>query len=133
MGNELTWISSDGHWIYKCKNQREYDNLAGIVGYFRDRVLIVLCGLRLQGFNPYVFEGRRTLARQAWLLAHHFSTILKSRHCVGKAVDIADAKLAWAASGAFWKALGEQVHRVEGLTWGGSWVHFRDVAHVEFS
>lgn len=95
--------------------------------------------IKVSAVDFTVLEGLRTLDRQRELVASGASTTMNSRHLHGLAVDlgamvggqvtwqpkiynqIADAMLGVAAK------LG--IH----ITWGGSWLSFRDLVHFELS
>ena len=90
---------------------------------FARRVEAVFAGMRARGFEPMLWEGYRTPARAAELSVRG-TGISDSLHAYGIAVDIVDGALwdagrdPWAASAAFWSALGEEYERA-GITWGG--------------
>ncbi|RMG10516.1 MAG: hypothetical protein D6731_17305 [Planctomycetota bacterium] len=109
--------------------------LAGLEPAFRARVEAVLARLRAKGWQPYVAEGRRTLAQQREKVRRGVSRTLRSRHLLGLAADIVDRRYGWGGPAAnlrfaFWRDLGAAAH-AEGLTWGGDWRSFPDVAHVQ--
>ena len=54
---------------------------------------------------------------------------------LARAADIVDRRYGWGGPAKnlgfkFWKDLGAAA-RAEGLTWGGDWRSFKDVAHVQ--
>lgn len=68
------------------------------------KVSRVLFEMRSRGYDPIVFEARRSIARQEWLYGVGRSHDLKrkpvtwtlsSRHLVGKAVDIVSKSRGW--------------------------------------
>ena len=79
-------------------------DIAALVPYFRDRVVLVLRDLVAAGWDPRVFEAYRSVERQKWLYAagrtrdtgHPPVTWTRhSRHQVGKAVDIISRSQGW--------------------------------------
>ena len=112
-------------------------NLSGLEPDFRARVKRVLRRLEAKGWQPYVAEGRRTKAQQREKVRLGYSKTMRSKHLVGRAADIVDRRYGWGGpavkwSFRFWRDLG-QAARAEGLTWGGDWKRFKDVAHVQRS
>jgi hypothetical protein len=90
---------------------------------FARKVEKVFQGMRARGFEPMLWEGYRTPARAAELSVRG-TGISDSLHANGIAVDVVDGALwaagrdPWAASAAFWAALGQEYER-QGITWGG--------------
>lgn len=110
-------------------------NLSGLEPSFREKVVRILRRLQAKGWQPRVGSGRRTLEEQKEKVRKGYSKTLKSWHLKGLAADIIDSRWGWGGEAAnldhdFWTDLGEAAKR-EGLTWGGSWKSFRDVAHVQ--
>jgi hypothetical protein len=71
---------------------------------FRQKVATLLQRLAARGFDPVLFETRRSQARQEWLYGygrtHHKASkpvtwTMHSRHLVGKAVDMISKKRGW--------------------------------------
>lgn len=71
---------------------------------FGDRVAKLIERMEARGFDPVVFEARRSLARQKWLYGcgrtHHLDRrpvtwTLSSKHLVGKAADIVSRSRLW--------------------------------------
>jgi len=78
-----------------------------------------------------VTSGLRSTAEQARLVRSGRSQTMRSKHLRGLAFDVdmlgwpRDAVPAWV-----WRQLGPLGESM-GLTWGGSWVTFKDVGHFE--
>lgn len=104
-------------------------DLANIDPTFRERVEELLRRLRADGYDPIVWEGRRSFAR-AEELQRRGTGVAKSVHCYGLAVDIVDRLRRWNAPAAFWAALGRHAQAL-GLEWGGSWTSRVDRPHVQ--
>jgi peptidoglycan L-alanyl-D-glutamate endopeptidase CwlK len=114
-------------------------SLSRLEGVHPDLVRVVKKAAAMSDIDFTVLEGLRTLERQKQLFAAGASTVLNSRHLTGHAVDLAPllngevswdwplyhrlAKIVKAASA---------VERVP-LTWGGSWLRFKDGPHWELS
>ncbi len=110
-------------------------NLSGLQPDFRAKVERVLRRLQAKGWQPRVAEGRRTRAQQAEKVRRGYSRTMNSRHLTGRAADIVDRRWGWEGPAAdtnhrFWRDLGAAA-KAEGLTWGGDWRSFKDVAHVQ--
>lgn len=90
-----------------------------------------------QGFNLYVFEGYRSMERQAQLLAGGKGVTNakpgNSFHNYGLAVDIvfkdAQGRPSWSESHD-WQTLG-RLGKEEGLVWGGDWKKPVDRSHFQ--
>ncbi|MCK9570385.1 M15 family metallopeptidase [Candidatus Pacearchaeota archaeon] len=91
-----------------------------LVPYVRERVEHVLAAMRARGYDPIVFEAKRSQERQKWLYGigrtHSLNQrpvtwTMNSKHLVGKAVDIISASKLWNASAAFWKALKQEANK----------------------
>lgn len=90
-------------------------------------------------FDLLVVEGMRTEARQRELFNKGASRTMKSRHLVGRAVDLApmignEARWDWPLfpriNAAMQRAAEEMGVR---LVWGGDWKTFKDGPHWELS
>ena len=104
-----------------------------------ERVLATLRGL---GHAPLVVETLRTTERQRFLygfgreyddgrgVVTHSSDAEETWHGYGLAADVVCATRYWAASSAFWDAMGRACER-EGLEWGGTWT-FVDRPHIQW-
>lgn len=104
----------------------------------RPRVDAVMRALRKRGFEPRIHHAWRSVADQAKILADGHSEVHFSFHNAQNsdgtlsalAADIVDATLGWGASGAFWKAVGEEAKK-RGLYWGGDFKTNWDPGHVQ--
>lgn len=94
--------------------------LNGLVPYVRERVEKILAAMTAQGYDPVVFEGKRSIERQRWLYGigrthskkrRPVTWTLNSLHLVGKAVDIISKKHGW-SNEAFYVALRHEAHAV---------------------
>jgi peptidoglycan LD-endopeptidase CwlK len=99
------------------------------------KVKIILAGLEAKGWQPRVAEGCRTLDQQKEKVRLGYSKTLNSKHLRGLAVDIIDKRYGWHGPAAklsfqFWKDYGT-LCKAQGLTWGGDWKSFPDVAHCQ--
>lgn len=104
-------------------------DLAKLDPTFRERVVALLRVLVAAGFDPMVWEGRRSFER-ADELQRRGSGVAKSMHCYGLAVDIVWGSAPhWDPPDGFWEALGAEAKRL-GLTWGGDWKR-DDKPHVQ--
>ena len=92
---------------------------------FAKKLNILFSAMRARGYQPVLWEGRRSTQRAAEL------GYAKSLHTLGAAADIVDGSSSnpWKAKAGFWAALGEESAKL-GLTWGGDWVK-RDLPHVQ--
>jgi len=108
---------------------------------FRGKVESVLEQLESDGFRPRIYYGWRSVAVQRELLRNGHSKVSFSFHNAqypdgrprAHAVDIIDRRWAWseaAQESGFWEALG-RAGKAEGLYWGGSWIKFKDYAHLQ--
>ena len=98
-------------------------DLHSLEPYVRDRVEAMMAAMRSRGFDPVVFEARRSLERQRWLYGigrTHSKTrkpvtwTMKSKHIHGKACDIVSASRLWDWP-EFFVALRQEARKV-GLT-----------------
>ena len=104
----------------------------------RPKVNAVLRAMRQRGFEPRIHHAWRSVGVQAGILAAGHSGVPFSFHNARNpdgtlsalAADIVDATLAWGASAAFWKALGEEAKK-QNLYWGGDWKTDYDPGHVQ--
>jgi hypothetical protein len=95
---------------------------------FAKKIETLMQRMRARGFEPELWEGRRSASR-AKALSVVGTGVADSMHIYGAAVDIVDKNKLWNASPAFWAALGEEAERL-GLTWGGRWTKV-DKPHVQ--
>jgi len=103
--------------------------------YVADRVRQIIAAMEARGFDPIVFEARRSQERQRWLYGvgrtHSLSRkpvtwTMNSRHIVGKAADIISKSRLWWHP-AFYDALETEAIRV------GMRVLPQERCHVEWS
>lgn len=101
--------------------------------YVADRVKKVIVALKARGFDPIVFESRRTEARQRWLYSIGRTTqknrkpvtwTMKSLHIHGKAADIISKKHGW-NDPPFFEALAEEAVKVGMHTLGVELCHIQ--------
>jgi peptidoglycan L-alanyl-D-glutamate endopeptidase CwlK len=128
------WRGDSSKWSQERK-------LASLDAAFRGKVESVLERLGTDGFQPRIYYGWRSVAVQRELVRNGNSTVNFSFHNAqypdgrprAHAVDIIDRRWAWgeaAQENGFWDALG-RVGKAEGLYWGGSWIKFKDYAHLQ--
>jgi hypothetical protein len=119
---------------------------------FKPIVLEVLTRMEAKGWQPFVCEGKRSVAQQREKVRLGYSKTMNSYHLTGKAADIVDKRYMWdiGLSHQYWKDQGAIVNELAakypGLQWGGDWgkgyqrylnyllgktKYFVDVAHVE--
>ena len=101
----------------------------------------VLKAIRAKGWKAKIHYAHRSIQEQKVILKKGHSTVPFSYHNTYKndvpaalAVDMIDKRWAWKTPGGtdhqYWKDLGAAC-KAEGLTWGGDWKSFKDVAHCE--
>lgn len=84
-----------------------------------------------------VTEGLRTLEKQAQLVKAGASRTMNSRHLTGHAVDLAavldgEVRWDWPLYGIIAEAMLQAAREIGvPLTWGGSWISFKDGPHFE--
>lgn len=115
----------------------EAEHLANLDERIRAKVAAILSDLRGHGLDPVIAQSWRSTAAQARLKREGRSTVSWSFHNhklggrpAALAADIVDRRLGWNVGQTFWTLLGRSA-RAHGLTWGGNWKRFKDVAHVE--
>lgn len=96
---------------------------------------IMVCEENL-GWEPVVAEGLRTVAQERVKVREGNSQTMHSMHIVGRAVDIVDLRYQWEGRASslkfkFWLDQGKCAHEEGGVTWGGDWHSFKDVAHIQ--
>lgn len=105
----------------------------------RAKVAAVLSDLSGHGWQPLIVSSYRSVAEQAALKAAGRSTVSFSFHNHAQggipaalAADIVDARYLWTIPQGhqYWRHLGSSA-RAHGMTWGGDWKRFPDVAHIE--
>jgi len=108
---------------------------------FRANIAQVIEALSSQAFQPKIVYGWRSVAVQQQLFNAHKSKVRFSFHNAQRpdgtpnalAVDVIDTRWGWtdeARTNGFWKALGK-AGKDRGLVWGGDWVDFPDLAHLQ--
>lgn len=100
---------------------------------------VVEAAIKVTTVDFCVLEGLRTLDRQRELVRAGASTTMNSRHLHGLAVDlgaIVGGKITWhpkvydqIADAMLGTASKLGIH----ITWGGSWISFKDLVHFELS
>ena len=129
-------------------------DLSHLVEPFHSSIRAALQDLRAQGWTPYVAETLRSPERQKLLVQQGLSRTMASLHLQGLAADVVDGRrvggyrVLWGATDPAWRlgsdleatralaartffaALGAACH-AHGLTWGGDWARFPDLAHVQ--
>jgi peptidoglycan L-alanyl-D-glutamate endopeptidase CwlK len=121
------------------KFQLSANSLARLKGVDPVLVNIVKEAIGISTVDFLVLEGLRTPERQALLFADGRSRTLKSKHLVGKAVDLAaldeHGKVSWKFDHyiAIAAAMKEAAHllNVDDLVWGGDWKSFVDGPHFQ--
>ena len=113
--------------------------IEGVDGELLTAVFDIIKNLRNQGYHAIIHNGMRTKA-QAEANAKAGVGIKKSKHILGKAVDIIDSRYGWDEDYIeqirdFRVALGKEVYKYPNLIWGGNWHKsygaLGDWAHVE--
>ncbi|MBC2710082.1 MAG: peptidoglycan-binding protein [Desulfosarcina sp.] len=144
-GREKTSAQStprDPYWDGDSSKWSEAKKLESLNSEFRDKIGAMLEELRLQQFRPKIFYAWRSVEVQEELFRKKRSKVRFSFHNAQKsdgsphayAVDVIDRRWAWGAGArahGYWDALGDAAHYL-GLYWGGDWVSFKDLAHVQF-
>lgn len=99
-------------------------------GRFRYKIASIIRDMEGMGYKPWLFEGKRTLARQKKLVAQGRSRTMNSYHLPGRdglsrAADIVqNDKDPWSTTEEdrkFWLTLG-RLATINGLLWGGTWL-----------
>lgn len=98
---------------------------ANLLPGFADKVELLFQEMRVWGYDPILWEGRRSFER-AESLERKGTGIAKSMHCYGAAVDILDEDEMWGAPDSFWRAL-----RGVAAQMGLYTIGLRDRAHVQ--
>jgi peptidoglycan L-alanyl-D-glutamate endopeptidase CwlK len=113
---------------------KRYADLDTLQPYVRERVERVMAAMVAAGFDPIIFEARRSPTRQKWLYGvgrthdkkrKPVTWTLESKHISGKAVDIISKRWGW-ANNAFFVALRKAAH-AEGMH-----TIANDGAHIEW-
>jgi peptidoglycan L-alanyl-D-glutamate endopeptidase CwlK len=130
----LQWSGDSSQWSQPKK-------LLSMNTLLRPKVEALLAALKERGFQPKVFFGWRSVAKQLELYQQGNSKVKFSFHNAQNqngtpnsyAADIIDSRYGWgpqAKTSGFWDALGEEAKK-QSLYWGGDWASFRDWAHVQ--
>lgn len=128
------WSGDSSAWSQEKK-------LESLDRRIRPKVERVLEALKSGGFKPKVVFAWRSVAVQAELLRLGRTRVSFSFHNAqtksgtpnAYAADVIDSRWAWSAQAeqnGFWEALGRAA-KDEGLYWGGSWITFKDWAHLQ--
>lgn len=122
----------------KCSsNPRTIKNYNSLRPDFQPWVVKVLAELESLGWEPIIFEGRRTIEEQREKVRLGYSKTMKSRHLTGYAVDIVDKDVLWKDKHPKLKDYAETIQAIAedlGLISGAIWKSFGtygDYAHVE--
>ena len=115
-------------------SQRSLDRMKGVDPRL---VNVVKRAAALSEVEFIVTEGLRTPERQAQLVKAGASRTMKSKHIVGRAVDLAafvDGKVRW--DWPLYHKIAEAMKRAAEILnvriqWGGDWISFRDGPHFE--
>jgi peptidoglycan L-alanyl-D-glutamate endopeptidase CwlK len=115
-------------------SQRSIDRMKGVNP---DLVNVVKRAAALSDVEFVVTEGLRTPERQAQLFKAGATRTLKSKHIVGRAVDLAavvDGQVRW--DWPLYHKIAVSMKRAAEILgvrvqWGGDWVSFRDGPHWE--
>ena len=115
-------------------SQRSLDRMKGV----DERLVnVVKRAIEISEIDFMVTEGLRTEARQKQLVAAGASKTMKSKHLVGKAVDLAavvDGQVRWdwplyiKIATAMKRAA--EIFNVK-IVWGGDWITFKDGPHFQ--
>lgn len=115
-------------------NERSKTNLLGVN---QKLVQVVEKAYEITKIEFIVTEGLRTIMRQKQLFDKGLSKTMKSKHLVGRAVDLAplvDGRVSWDWP-AFYpmaeamKQAAKELNVV--IVWGGDWRTFKDGPHFE--
>ena len=123
----------------KTKHPRTTKNFATLECAFKPYVLDVLAQLEKLGYQPVIWEGRRTIEEQREKVRLGYSKTMRSRHLSGYAADIVDRRYLW-DSGKYMTELRQYAKDIKriaedmGIISGTIWKSFGplgDYAHVE--
>lgn len=115
-------------------SQRSIDRMKGV----DERLVnVVKRAIDISEVDFMVTEGLRTEARQKQLVATGASKTMKSKHLVGKAVDLAavvDGQVKW--DWPLYSKIATAMKRAAEIlnvkiVWGGDWLTFRDGPHFQ--
>ena len=123
--------------VRKNTGERKHAQVADPFSEFdprmRDKLKAIIAQLKQQKYDAYIPKGsgRRTAAEQLEKVRQGFSRAKIGPHNYGLAADIVPRTMGWKAPQTYWSALGAAA-KAQGLTWGGGFKRFKDVAHVEY-
>lgn len=115
-------------------SQRSLNNLKGVD---EDLVAVVKRAIEITEIDFGVTEGIRTLDRQEELFKKGLSKTMKSKHLIGRAVDLVayvDGKVSWEKEDYYPIALAMERAAIElnvKIKWGGDFKSFFDGPHFE--
>lgn len=115
-------------------SQRSLNNLKGVD---EDLVAVVKRAIEITEIDFGVTEGIRTLDRQEELFKKGLSKTMKSKHLIGRAVDVVayvDGKVSWEKEDYYPIALAMERAAIElnvKIRWGGDFKSFFDGPHFE--
>ena len=115
-------------------SQRSLDRLAGVD---KDLVAVVKRAIEITEVDFGVTEGIRTLVRQEELFKKGLSKTMKSKHLIGRAVDVVayvDGKVSWEEQYYHTIATAMKNAATElnvNIKWGGDFKSFFDGPHFE--
>ena len=115
-------------------SQLSLNNLKGVD---EDLVAVVKRAIEITEIDFSVTEGIRTLDRQTELFKKGLSKTMKSKHLIGRAVDLVayvDGKVSWEKEDYYPIALAMERAAIElnvKIKWGGDFKNFFDGPHFE--
>jgi hypothetical protein len=115
-------------------SQRSLNNLKGVD---EDLVAVVKRAIEITEIDFGITEGIRTLDRQEELFKKGLSKTMKSKHLIGRAVDLVayvDGKVSWEKEDYYPIALAMERAAIElnvKIKWGGDFKSFFDGPHFE--
>ncbi len=107
---------------------------------FKPIAMELLARFTEAGICVLIVDTLRTEAEQQANIARGVSWTTKSKHLVGRAIDVCPlesyrlygpAKLEWDADDPIWLQMGV-IGEALGLRWGGRWTTKRDMGHFEY-
>jgi len=115
-------------------SQRSLDKLAGVD---EDLVAVVKRAIEITEVDFGITEGIRTLDRQEELYKKGLSKTMKSKHLIGRAVDVVayvDGKVSWEKE--YYHTIATAMKRAAtelnvNIKWGGDFKSFFDGPHFE--
>jgi hypothetical protein len=101
---------------------------ATLIPAFQKKIAKLFERMRARGYDPYLWEARRSQER-ALKLAQGGTGIVLSMHLYGAAADIVSESSLWSPSRDFWQALRDEAVQL-GLISGRDWTNV-DNPHVQ--